>query len=62
MKEYKYQLFLKNGELEKEIKTNDLNYIRRFRNKLCDDSGTLYARYFNCKENINDKELYFYGL
>jgi hypothetical protein len=61
MKKYNYKLFLSNGELEKEIKTNNLNYIMRYRKKeFCDDSGSLYSKYFNSKETINDNPIYYY--
>ena len=64
MKKFNYKLFV-NGELEKEIKTNDINYIKRWRNKeFCDDSGAIYQRYYSNKieEKINGEETYYYGL
>ena len=64
MKKINYKLFI-NGELEKEIKTNDINYIKRWRNKeFCDDSGALRMYYFNnrIEEEVNGKEVYYYGL
>ena len=62
MKKYNYKLFLSNGELEKEIKTNDLNYIKRFRKTFTDGSGDLFMKYFNSTETINNKPTYYYGL
>ena len=67
MKKFNYKLFI-NGELEKEIKTNDINYIKRWRNKeFWDESGAICQRYYPTKfnkieEEINGKEVYYYGL
>lgn len=64
MKKYNYKLFI-NGELEKSIKTNDINYIKRFRNKeFWDDSEAIYQRYYfnKIEEEINGKDLFLYGL